>query len=172
MSLPETSEAMDLFDQAQRGQHQRSCSQSSCSSDGCLRCSKEGRRAQRGFLDQSMVKHQTNRFSVLETSTVGSTEDMLTMQSPVTTKPRTEQAMLSRFVPHAKSHSIGHYLGCIGHYLTDPSRTHQLNWFQSQPTQPPSLAPNAFEVKARTRVEQPSHGLGNVEAFQDHVAHT
>src|SRR5882724_13197932 len=43
-----------------------------------------------------MVKsmpHPTNRFSVLETSTVGSTEDMLTPQSPVTTKLRTEQAV-------------------------------------------------------------------------------
>src|SRR5882724_11579445 len=40
-----------------------------------------------------MVKtmpHQTNRFSVLETSTVGSTKDMLTPQSPVTTEPKTE----------------------------------------------------------------------------------
>jgi len=40
-----------------------------------------------------MVKptpHQTNRFSVLETSTVGSTKDMLTPQSPVTTGPKTE----------------------------------------------------------------------------------
>ena len=35
----------------------------------------------------------TNRFSVLETSTVGSTEDMLTLQSPVTTELRTEQAV-------------------------------------------------------------------------------
>src|SRR5882724_13659838 len=43
-----------------------------------------------------MVKsmpHPTNRFSVLETSTVGSTEDMLTLQSPVTTEPRTKQAV-------------------------------------------------------------------------------
>src|SRR5882724_562210 len=39
------------------------------------------------------MPHLTNRFSVLETSTIGSTEDMLTPQSPVTTKPRTEQAM-------------------------------------------------------------------------------
>src|SRR5882724_2724561 len=40
-----------------------------------------------------MVKptpHQTNRFSVLETSTVGSTKDMLTPPSPVTTEPRTK----------------------------------------------------------------------------------
>src|SRR5882724_6323930 len=40
-----------------------------------------------------MVKtmpHQTNRFSVLDTSTVGSTKDMLTPQSPVTTEPKTE----------------------------------------------------------------------------------
>src|SRR5882724_502297 len=37
-----------------------------------------------------MVKptpHQTNRFSVLETSTVGSTKDMLTPPSPVTIEP-------------------------------------------------------------------------------------
>src|SRR5882724_8238976 len=43
-----------------------------------------------------MVKptpHLTNRFSVLEMSTVGSTEDMLTPQSPVTTEPRTDQAV-------------------------------------------------------------------------------
>src|SRR5882724_6166673 len=45
-------------------------------------------------LGWSTVKpHQTNRFSVLETSTVGSTEDMLTLQSPVTTELRTEQAV-------------------------------------------------------------------------------
>src|SRR5882724_5341482 len=40
-----------------------------------------------------MVKpmpHQTNRFSVLETSTVGSTKDMLTPPSPVTIELRTE----------------------------------------------------------------------------------
>src|SRR5882724_2693134 len=35
----------------------------------------------------------TTRFSVLETSTVGSIEDMLNPQSPVTTEPRTKQAM-------------------------------------------------------------------------------
>jgi len=43
-----------------------------------------------------MVKytpHQTNRFSVLETSTVGSTKDMLNPLSPVTIDPRTEQVM-------------------------------------------------------------------------------
>src|SRR5882724_8878906 len=87
---------MDSFSQAQQGQHQRPCSQSGCSSDGCPRCSKEGKRAQRGFLGWSMVKPtpcQTYRFSVLETSTVGSTEDMLTLQSPVTTELRTKQAM-------------------------------------------------------------------------------
>src|SRR5882724_7330749 len=39
------------------------------------------------------IPHLTNRFSVLETSTVGSTEDMLTPQSPVTTEPRTKQAV-------------------------------------------------------------------------------
>src|SRR5882724_2319446 len=41
---------------------------------------------QRGFLGRSTVKptpHLTNRFSVLETSTVGSTRDMLTPQSSV-----------------------------------------------------------------------------------------
>src|SRR5467141_4080070 len=42
-----------------------------------------------------MVKpmpHLTNRFSVLETSTVGSTRDMLTPQSPID-EPKTEKAM-------------------------------------------------------------------------------
>src|SRR5882672_842210 len=42
-----------------------------------------------------MVKptpHSTNRFSVLETSTVWSTRDMLTPQSPVD-EPKTEKAM-------------------------------------------------------------------------------
>src|SRR5882724_1023772 len=43
-----------------------------------------------------MVKsmpHQTNRFSVLETSTVGSTRDMLNPLPPVTIEPRTKQVM-------------------------------------------------------------------------------
>src|SRR5882724_4572392 len=43
-----------------------------------------------------MVKsmpHQTNRFSVLETSTVGSTTNMLNPPSPVTIDPRTKQVM-------------------------------------------------------------------------------
>src|SRR5882724_8549838 len=47
----------------------------------------------RGFLDRLMVKptpRQTNRFSVLETSTVGSTKDMLTPPSPVTIEPKTK----------------------------------------------------------------------------------
>src|SRR5882724_6766105 len=106
MSLPKTSEAMDSFGQAQQGQHQMPCSQSSRSSDGCPRCSREGRRAQRGFLGWSTLKsmpHQTNRFSVLEASTVGSTEDMLTLQSPVTTEPRTKQAVpeLPPFLIHS-----------------------------------------------------------------------
>src|SRR5882724_1190620 len=45
----------------------------------------------------------TTRFSVLETSTVGSTEDMLTLKSPVTTKPRTKQAVpeLPPFLIHS-----------------------------------------------------------------------
>jgi len=53
-----------------------------------------------------MVKpmhHQTNRFTVLERSTVESTEDMLTLQSSVTTELRTEQAMpeLPPFLIHS-----------------------------------------------------------------------
>src|SRR5882724_4730835 len=43
-----------------------------------------------------MVKptpHHTNRFSILETSTVGSMKDMLTPQSPVTNHQRTKQVM-------------------------------------------------------------------------------
>src|SRR5882724_11425613 len=43
-----------------------------------------------------MVKstpHQTNRFSVVETSTVGSTKDMLNQLSPVTIDPKTKQVM-------------------------------------------------------------------------------
>ena len=43
---------------------------------------------------------------------------------------------LSWFIPHAKSHSIGHYIGCIRHYLTDPSRTHQPNQPRSRLTRP------------------------------------
>src|SRR5882672_399838 len=38
------------------------------------------------------MPHSTNRFSVLEMSSVGSTRDMLTLQSPVD-EPRTEKAM-------------------------------------------------------------------------------
>src|SRR5882724_6758852 len=51
---------------------------------------------QRGFLGRLTVKptpHLTNRFSVLETSTVGSTKDMLTPPSPVTIEPKTEPVM-------------------------------------------------------------------------------
>src|SRR5882724_76455 len=51
-----------------------------------------------------MVKptpHSTNRFSVLETSTVGSTRDMLTPQLPVE-EPRTEKAM-PKEPPHQSS---------------------------------------------------------------------
>src|SRR5882724_10657497 len=47
----------------------------------------------RGFLGRSTVKStpcRTNRFLVLETSTVGFTKDMLTPPSPVTTEPKTE----------------------------------------------------------------------------------
>ena len=46
-----------------------------------------------------MVKHmphQTNRFSVLETNTVGSTKDMLNLQSPVTIDLRTKQVVLEQ----------------------------------------------------------------------------
>src|SRR5882724_13598420 len=49
-----------------------------------------------------MVKstaHQTNRFLVLETSTVGFTKDMLTPPSPVTTEPRTEPVMPKHPMP-------------------------------------------------------------------------
>src|SRR5882724_11849602 len=49
-----------------------------------------------------MVKsmpHQTNRFSVLETSTVGSTKDMLTPPSPVTTELRTEPVVPKHPMP-------------------------------------------------------------------------
>src|SRR5882724_9190544 len=42
-------------------------------------------------------------------------------------------------------------------YLTDPSRTHQLNQFQSRLTRPIRLAPIACEVQARTRVTWPTH---------------
>src|SRR5882672_5414852 len=38
------------------------------------------------------MPHSTNRFSVLETSTIGSTRDMLTPQSPVY-KPKTKKSM-------------------------------------------------------------------------------
>src|SRR5882724_9157686 len=61
-----------------------------------MRGQEKGQRTQRGFLGRSMVKPmpcQTNRFSVLETSTVGSTKDMLTPPSPVTIELRTESVM-------------------------------------------------------------------------------
>src|SRR5882724_5190716 len=61
-----------------------------------MRGQKEGRGTQGGFLGQSMVKPmpcQTNRFSVLETSTVGSPKDMLNTPSPVTIDLRTEQVI-------------------------------------------------------------------------------
>ena len=45
---------------------------------------------------QKPMPHSTNRFSVLKTSTVESTRDMLTPQSSVTTELRTEQAVPDR----------------------------------------------------------------------------
>src|SRR5882724_11827302 len=56
-------------------------------------------KSQRGFSGQSMVKpmpHLTNRFLLLETSTVGSTKDMLTPQSPVA-EPKTKKAVPQEF---------------------------------------------------------------------------
>ena len=49
-----------------------------------------------------MVKptpYQTNTFSVLEASTVGSTKDMLTPQSPAMTQLRTKQVMPEKPLP-------------------------------------------------------------------------
>src|SRR5882724_2660260 len=57
---------------------------------------KNPKRVFRQVEGRSMVKPtpcQTNRFSVLETSTVGSTKDMLTPSSPVTIEPKTEPVM-------------------------------------------------------------------------------
>src|SRR5882724_5585201 len=62
-------------------------------------CQEEDRGTQGGFLGWLMVKPtpcQTNRFLVLETSTVGSTKDMLNLQSPVTIDLRTKQVMLKQ----------------------------------------------------------------------------
>ena len=52
---------------------------------------------------------------------------------------------VSRFIPHAKSHSFDHYTGGIWHYLTNPSRTHptQSALIMTDPTlrPTPDLAP-------------------------------
>src|SRR5882724_10726485 len=56
-------------------------------------------RKTRGFSGQSMVKPtpcSTNRFSLLETSTVGSTKDMLTPQSLVA-EPKIKKSMPQEF---------------------------------------------------------------------------
>src|SRR5882724_13016049 len=56
--------------------------------------------------------HPTNRFSVLETSTVGSMRDMLTPQS-IPTEPRTEQPM-----PQESSHQPSYLTPLLIHLTT------------------------------------------------------
>src|SRR5882672_2212329 len=100
MHLHQTSEAKDSVGHFGRNRPQEPCGRSHSSSDGCEGGCKKGQASQRAqerdrFSGRSTVKptpHSTNRFSVLETSTVGSTRDMLTPQSP-TDELKTEKAM-------------------------------------------------------------------------------
>src|SRR5882672_9303920 len=101
MCLHKTSEAKYLVSHFGRNQHQKPCGQNCSSSNGGKGGCQKGQASQRAredgdrFSGRSMVKptpHSTNRFSVLETSTVGSTRDMLTPQSPID-EPKTEKAM-------------------------------------------------------------------------------
>src|SRR5882672_2828180 len=100
MHLHQTSEAKDSVGHFGRNRPQEPRGRSHSSGDGHEGGCKKGRASQRarerdGFSGRSMVKpmpHLTNKFSVLETSTVGSTRDMLTPQSPVD-EPKTEKAM-------------------------------------------------------------------------------
>src|SRR5882672_9251720 len=94
-------EAKDLVGHFGQNQHQKPCGRSCSSSDGYKGGFQKGQASQRAredgdrFSGRSMVKpmpRSTNRFLVLETSTVGSTRDMLTPQSPVD-EPKTEKAV-------------------------------------------------------------------------------
>ena len=74
-------------------------------------------------------------------------------------------SLMSQSVPHAKSHTIDHYISNIGCYLTDPSRFHltQSAPIMTNPTIRP--APIAVEAMDRTRIERLSHSQGNGEAL-------
>src|SRR5882672_5186795 len=100
MHLHQTLEAKDSVGHFGRNQPQEPHGRSHSSGDGREGGCKKGRASQRArerdrFSGRSTVKptpHSTNKFSVLETSTVGSTRDMLTPQSPVD-ELKTEKAM-------------------------------------------------------------------------------
>ena len=81
------------------------------------------------------------------------------------------KAILSWFVPHAKSHSIVYTLTSLDHltYLAQDSPTQSVPIWLC-PTQPLRPAPIAFKVQPKNLVGCPPHGLGDIEAFQDHVA--
>src|SRR5882672_11910965 len=91
MHLHEALEAKDLVNHFGQIGHQKPCGchgRGNGCEGGCQKCQAIQRvgKDRGGFSGRSMVKpmpHSTNRFSVLETSTVGSTRDMLTLQSPV-----------------------------------------------------------------------------------------
>src|SRR5882672_740468 len=100
MHLHQTSEAKDSVGHFGRNRPQEPRGRSCSSSDGCEGGCKKGQASQRaqerdGFSGRSTVKpmpRSTNKFLVLETSTVGSTRDMLTLQSPID-EPKTEKAV-------------------------------------------------------------------------------
>jgi len=77
----------------------------------------------------------------------------------------TELIVVSRSIPHAKSHTINHYISNIRRYLTDSSRFRltQSALIMTDPTLRP--APITVEAMDRTQIEQPSHSHGNVEAL-------
>src|SRR5882672_7419978 len=100
MHLHQTSEAKDSVGHFSRNRPQEPRGRSHSSGNGREGGCKKGR-ARDGFSGRSTVKptpRSTNKFSVLETSTVGSTRDMLTLQSPVD-ELKTEKAV-PRESPH------------------------------------------------------------------------
>src|SRR5467141_2000507 len=100
MHLHKTLEAKDSVGHFGQNQPQEPRGRSRSNGDGHEGGCKKGRASQRaqerdGFSGRSTVKptpHSTNKFSVLEMSTVGSTRDMLTLQSPID-EPKTEKAV-------------------------------------------------------------------------------
>src|SRR5467141_1288374 len=100
MHLHKTLEAKDSVGHFDQNRPQEPRGRSHSNGDGREGGCKKGRASQRarerdGFSGRSIVKptpRSTNKFLVLETSTVGSTRDMLTPQSPVD-EPKTEKAV-------------------------------------------------------------------------------